>query len=123
MPLHTHQDATASSAATAPQRSRRVLRTPQAAEYLGVATATLEKQRIKGGGPRFIKIGPKLVGYTIEDLDAYIEAGRRTSTSDPGEAVSDSAAPVRDGAPDAAQEARVQPLASEGARDNRGTDN
>jgi predicted DNA-binding transcriptional regulator AlpA len=65
-------------------RPRRVLRTPEAAEYLGVATATLEKQRIKGGGPRFIKIGPKLVGYTIEDLDAHIEAGRRTSTSDPG---------------------------------------
>jgi predicted DNA-binding transcriptional regulator AlpA len=95
MPLPTHHDSresTTSVAVTAPQGPRRILRTPAAAEYLGVATATLEKQRIKGGGPRFIKIGPKLVGYTIEDLDAHIEAGRRTSTSDPGGAASETAA-------------------------------
>src|SRR5258708_30641805 len=54
-------------------RSRRVLRTPEAAEYLGVATATLEKQRIKGGGPRFIKIGPNLRGYPAVALHPYIE--------------------------------------------------
>jgi predicted DNA-binding transcriptional regulator AlpA len=63
---------------------RRVLRTPAAAKYAGMSTGTFEKYRVYGGGPRFVRIGPRAIGYTIEDLDAYIEAGRRTSTSDPG---------------------------------------
>jgi hypothetical protein len=63
---------------------RRIYRTPAAAKYLDMAESTLEKGRITGTGPRFVRLGPRAVGYTIEDLDAYIEAGRRDSTSDDG---------------------------------------
>ncbi len=48
-----------------------ILRTPAAAEFLGVSTSTLEKWRVTGLGPRFVKIGARLVGYDQADLDAF----------------------------------------------------
>jgi hypothetical protein len=66
------------------QLRARVFRTPDAAAYIGLTISTLEKMRIYGGGPRWVKIGARAVGYTVDDLDAFIEAGRRASTSDPG---------------------------------------
>jgi predicted DNA-binding transcriptional regulator AlpA len=63
---------------------RCVLRTPDAAKYLGLTASTLEKMRLSGNGPRFVRLGARAVGYTIGDLDTFIEAGRRVSTSDSG---------------------------------------
>jgi hypothetical protein len=40
--------------------------------------------RLTGGGPRFIRLGFRAVGYAIGDLDAFIDGRRRCSTSDPG---------------------------------------
>jgi predicted DNA-binding transcriptional regulator AlpA len=65
---------------------QRVLRTPDAAKYVGLEPSTLEKMRIYGGGPRYIRLGARAVGYDLRDLDEFIEAGRRQSTADPGEA-------------------------------------
>ena len=65
---------------------RRIFRTAEAAEYLGIASSTLEKRRLIGEGPPFIRIGTRAVGYCVDDLDAYIASGRRVSTSDSGEA-------------------------------------
>jgi predicted DNA-binding transcriptional regulator AlpA len=62
----------------------RILRTPDAARYLGLAASTLEKLRLTGGGPRFIRVGSRAVGYAIGDLDAFIDSRRRNSTSDRG---------------------------------------
>jgi len=62
----------------------RVFRTPDAARYLGLTASTLEKMRLSGGGPPFVRLGARAVGYAIGDLDSYIDARRRTSTSDPG---------------------------------------
>ena len=61
-----------------------VLRTPQAAAYVGLSTSTLEKFRLTGNGPIYQKAGPKIVVYRIEDLDAWLSTRRRTSTSDTG---------------------------------------
>jgi predicted DNA-binding transcriptional regulator AlpA len=72
----------------------RVLRTPAAAKYLGMAESTLEKGRLTGTGPRFVRLGPRAVGYTVEDLDAHIDAGRRASTSDDGANPSDPVKPT-----------------------------
>lgn len=41
---------------------------------------TAEGWRVQGTGPRYIKIG-RLVRYRIEDLDAWLEAQTRSSTS------------------------------------------
>jgi hypothetical protein len=58
-------------------------RTPQAAEYVGLSASTFEKLRLTGNGPVYQKAGPKIVVYRIEDLDAWLAAGRRRSTSEP----------------------------------------
>jgi predicted DNA-binding transcriptional regulator AlpA len=74
------------------QAIRRVMRTPQAAHYVGLSPSTLEKFRLRGNGPSYQKAGPKIVVYRLEDLDAWLEANRRRSTSDAG---SNSAAGAR----------------------------
>ena len=65
-------------------QARKLLDTKQAAEYLGgIKPNTLEIQRVQGTGVQYIKIG-RLVRYRIEDLDAYLIAHIRTSTSQAG---------------------------------------
>lgn len=61
--------------------NKRVLRAPQAAEYLGLTESTLAKRRLYGLPPCFLKLGGRAVGYAIEDLDAWLESCRRNSTS------------------------------------------
>ena len=53
----------------------------------GVRIATLRRWRWAGKGPVFRKIGA-CVRYQLEDVEAYIHAARRTSTSDRGAAMS-----------------------------------
>ena len=61
--------------------ARRMLRTPEAAEYCGSSPSTFEKLRLAGGGPRYIKIGRRVV-YDPADLDAWLADKRKRSTSD-----------------------------------------
>lgn len=63
-----------------PQSSYR-LRTPAAAEYTALSPRTLEALRVRGGGPRFIRIGRAVV-YDTRDLDKWLSARVQTSTSD-----------------------------------------
>jgi len=63
----------------------RFLDVKQAAQFLGLARATLNKWRCLGVGPRFRRFGGR-VKYAIEDLEAWAEAQRRDSTSDQGKA-------------------------------------
>lgn len=53
------------------------------AKHLGVSVRTLERQRVAGGGVRYVKVG-RLVRYRKGDIDAYLAAGVRSSTSDRG---------------------------------------
>ena len=55
----------------------------EAARMLGLSVKTLRRWRWAGRPPRFVKVGAA-VRYDPADLEAFIEAGRRTSTSDPG---------------------------------------
>ena len=61
----------------------RFLRTPEAARLLGLSGRTLEKHRVYGTGPRYRKIGGRVV-YALDDLKAWADQGLRSSTSDPG---------------------------------------
>ena len=61
-----------------------LLSTPQAAEFLSISPKTLAKWRLTGEGPEFCKLGRRRVVYRLGDLLAFVEAGRRRSTSDPG---------------------------------------
>jgi excisionase family DNA binding protein len=60
----------------------KLLRTKQAADYLGVSAAFLERDRWAGAQIPFIRIGSRSVRYRLSDLDTYIESKVRTSTSE-----------------------------------------
>ena len=55
----------------------------QAAALLRVTTKGLQSWRYRGNGPRFVKVG-RCVRYRLEDLQTFVLAALRTSTSDPG---------------------------------------
>ncbi|HZG10154.1 MAG TPA: helix-turn-helix domain-containing protein [Allosphingosinicella sp.] len=54
--------------------------TEGAAACLGMAVSTLEKLRVTGGGPRYVKAG-RAVRYRIVDLEAYLAERVVESTS------------------------------------------
>ena len=65
--------------------SDRLLTVTEAAAFLNISVKTLRRWRWAGKPPRFVKIG-YAVRYDPADLSAFIEAGRRTSTTDTGKA-------------------------------------
>ncbi len=52
-----------------------------AAKYVGSTKSTLEKLRVFGGSPIYIKLGRKVI-YRREDLDTWINTKRRSNTSE-----------------------------------------
>lgn len=61
-----------------------LLNTEQAANFLGVSKAFLERDRWAGARIPFIKVGSRAVRYTLDDLNNYLSQQRRVSTSDMG---------------------------------------
>jgi predicted DNA-binding transcriptional regulator AlpA len=53
----------------------------QAADYLGLSKSTLDKARVYGGGPIYMKLGKRVV-YSTADLDAWKDSKRRMHTSE-----------------------------------------
>lgn len=65
----------------------RLLSPKELADILGVTPATLERWRVSGDGPKFVKLGNRAhspVRYRVEDVQAFIAAQERSSTSDDG---------------------------------------
>ena len=54
----------------------------EAGKILGFSIRTLQKWRIEGQGPHFIRVSARAIRYRREDLDRWIESCVRTSTSD-----------------------------------------
>jgi predicted DNA-binding transcriptional regulator AlpA len=52
----------------------------QAARRLGVSASWLNKMRITGGGPPYLKLGRRVV-YETADLDRWVATRRRRNTS------------------------------------------
>ena len=61
--------------------SREMVDVKGVAKRVGLSESTLNKMRVYGGGPRFSKLGSRSVRYCLADLDAWIAANRRASTS------------------------------------------
>ncbi len=59
--------------------------TKRAAAYLSLSGETLERLRVSGGGPKFVKLA-KAVRYKLEDLEAWADSHRICSTSEGGAA-------------------------------------
>ena len=66
----------------APRFPNRYLRTAEAGRYLGLSGRTLEKHRTYGTGPRYRKIGGRVI-YALGDLQAWADQGVQMSTTDP----------------------------------------
>ena len=54
----------------------------EAARVLGFSVRTLQGWRVKGGGPRFVKVGRRAVRYRRRDLIAWTEANLCANTSE-----------------------------------------
>ena len=59
------------------------MRTAQAAKRIGLAKNTLEKMRVSGEGPPFVRISPRRIVYEAAALDSWIKSrGEHRSTSE-----------------------------------------
>lgn len=56
-----------------------------AANYLGVHRSFLDRRRVAGGGPRFIRMSARVVRYSAIDLAEWLDLHRRMNTSEPSE--------------------------------------
>jgi hypothetical protein len=54
----------------------------RAAAMIGAAPKTLERWRARGGGPPFVRIGPRMIRYALDDLDRWWQARRAESLAD-----------------------------------------
>ena len=71
--------------------ARALVNENEAARILGLSVKTLRRWRWAGKGPVFRKIGGA-VRYDLSDLEAFITAARRHSTSDDGSTAAGQAA-------------------------------
>jgi hypothetical protein len=63
------------------------LNADEAGAYTSIAPSTLAKYRWRGDGPVFIRVTPRKIRYRRTDLDAWLAARARVSTSDDGSAL------------------------------------
>lgn len=61
--------------------NNRLLTTIEAAEYLALGKQTIERWRLTGEGPKFVKMGGA-VRYRQEDLDAFISENIKRTTAE-----------------------------------------
>ena len=61
------------------QSQTQLLSTPQAAKFLNVSIAFLERDRWAGARVPFVKIGSRAVRYRLDDLESYINSQRHQS--------------------------------------------
>lgn len=60
--------------------NRRYLSEKMTADYLGLSDKTLQRHRIQGTGPKYIKCGGRVL-YDIHDCDDWMENQKVMSTS------------------------------------------
>ena len=53
--------------------SKRLVGQKEAAEYLGLSEATLERDRWQGGDIPFVRVGLRAIRYDLELLGEYID--------------------------------------------------
>jgi predicted DNA-binding transcriptional regulator AlpA len=63
--------------------TRPLLSTADVADFLGVSASALNKWRLTGSGPRFIRLGSR-IAYRPAEVDAFIESRSCRSTSEYG---------------------------------------
>ena len=64
-------------------RVEELLTQTDAAEILKIGARSLEQWRYKGIGPKFVRISGRAIRYRQSDIDAWVQANVRQSTSEP----------------------------------------
>ena len=63
------------------RRALEVLRPLEAAEELRLSKRTLERMRVNGDGPKYVRLGSRRIGYRIADLRDWLASRTYSSTS------------------------------------------
>jgi predicted DNA-binding transcriptional regulator AlpA len=63
-----------------PQDEDTLIRRSDLPRYLPIASQTLARWAVEGQGPRFIKIGRRLVAYRAGDLKDWLQGQVRSNT-------------------------------------------
>ena len=58
-----------------------VISEAEAARLVDVSTRHLQRLRVEGGGPPYIQLGARRIGYRLADLESWIAGRRVASTS------------------------------------------
>ena len=53
--------------------SKSLIGQKEAADYLKLSEATLERDRWRGGDIPFVRVGPRSIRYDLDQLNTYIE--------------------------------------------------
>jgi excisionase family DNA binding protein len=61
---------------------KNLLSTKEAARFLGISEAFLERDRWAGARIPFVRIGSRAIRYELSALEAYVKSNIRRSTSD-----------------------------------------
>ena len=55
-------------------KGREYLSEPEAALYLGLSLSTMRRYRKMNRGPRYVRISDRILRYSKEDLDEYVQS-------------------------------------------------
>lgn len=67
----------------AQNRENQLVPEMEAANLLGLSIRTLQNWRVRGGGPRFVRISSRCIRYRITDIEEWIAARTCANTSEP----------------------------------------
>ena len=62
----------------------RLITENEAAAFLGYSVRALQNWRVRGGGPKFVRVSQRSIRYRRRDLKAWADSKLRSSTSDTG---------------------------------------
>lgn len=65
-----------------PSNDDPLLSVAQAAQRLGVCRSFLDKRRVYGGGPRYLRLSTRKIAYRATALDAWLAERAQSSTSE-----------------------------------------
>ncbi len=60
----------------------RLINETEAASFLGYSIRALQNWRVRGGGPRFVKVSSRSIRYRRRELNDWIEERLRSNTSE-----------------------------------------
>ena len=62
--------------------TKKLIGQKEAANYLNLSEATLERDRWRGGDIPYIRVGPRAIRYDLEQLDEYIDRNTVKNSSE-----------------------------------------